>query len=381
MTRPDPERLDDEAGLTAADPGEMLRQVAGSGAQVREALTVTGEVDLARVVDGGRPRAVVVTGMGGSGAAGDVAAAACGQGCPVPVVPVRGYRLPGWVGTADVVMAVSCSGSTEETLSAADDAVRRGCRWVAVGGRGSPLAERAERSAAPFVPVRSAGQPRSSLWALSVPLVLVMRALGLVDAPDAVVEATARRLEDVAVRCRPASATPDNPAKTLALEIGGSVPLLWGASPLAGVAAGRFAAQLAENAKYPAISGVFPEAAHNQVVCLDGPYGGGAEADDIFRDRVAEPVGSTRLRLVTLRDSEEHPRAAEKADTSAGLAEERGVPVSTLSAVGWHPLERLAELVGLADYTSVYLALLYGIDPCPVGAIADLNERLGTSGP
>lgn len=373
---PDPERLDDEAGLVAADPGEMLRQVATSGAQVREALTAAGEADLTRFVEDGRPRAVVVTGMGGSGIAGEVAAAVCGQGCPVPVVPVRGYQLPGWVGPADVVMAVSCSGATEETLAAADDAVRRGCRLLAVGGRGSPLAARAERSAAPFIPVRSVGQPRSTMWALSVPLLVTARALGLLDAPDAAFESAAQRLEEIAFRCRPASESVANPAKTLALELGGSVPLLWGASPLAGVAAQRFAAQLAENAKYPAIFGVLPEAAHNQVVCLDGPYGGGAEADDIFRDRVAEPAGATRLRLVTLRDSEEHPRVAQRAEITTGLAEERGVAVSSLSATGWHPLDRLAEFVGLTDYASVYLALLYGIDPCPVVPIDELKQRL-----
>lgn len=373
---PDPGRLDDEGGLAAADPGEMLRQVATSGAQVREGLTAANETDWARLTEGGRPRAVIVTGMGGSGIAGDVAAAVCGQGCPVPFVPARGHRLPGWVGTADVVMAVSCSGTTEETLSAVDDAVRRGCRWIAVGGRDSPLAARAANAAAPFVPVRSAGQPRSTLWGLSVPLLVAARALGLLDAPEAALEAAAGRLEDVAVRCGPGSETFDNPAKTLALEVGGSVPLLWGTSPLAGVAAGRFAGQLAENAKYPSISGVLPEAGHNQVVCLDGPYGAGAGSDDFFRDRVAEPAGATRLRLVTLRDTEEHPRVAEKAAAGAALAEERGIGVSSLSAVGRHPLERLAELIGLTDFASVYLALLYGVDPSPVAAIDEFKERL-----
>ena len=61
--------------------------------------------------------------MGGSGVAGDVLAAVCGPGCPVQIRPVHDYQLPGWVGAADLVIAVSCSGGTEETIAAAD---RRG---------------------------------------------------------------------------------------------------------------------------------------------------------------------------------------------------------------------------------------------------------------
>lgn len=376
----DPERLDDEDGLRFADPGEMLRQVATSAAQVREARTVTAEAagtsEFGRFADDGRPRAVVVTGMGGSGIAGDVLGAVCGAGCPVPVVTVRGYQLPGWVGASDVVIAVSCSGSTEETLAAARDAVRRGCRLLAAGAPNSLLASIAEQAGAPFVPVRSVGQPRATLWALSVPVMVVARSLGLLDVPDGVFEAAARRLEDVAVQCRVSAESFVNPGKSLALEIAGSFPMIWGASPLTGVAAQRFLCQLAENAKYPAVAGTLPEAAHNQVVAFDGPFGVGAGEDDFFRDRVDEPGGTTRLRLVTLRDTEEHPQVTARAEVAAGLAEERGVAVSSLTAEGDHPLERLAGLIGVIDYASVYLALLYGIDPTPVAPIQQLKERI-----
>jgi glucose/mannose-6-phosphate isomerase len=157
------ERLDDLALLEKADPGGLLRQVASSAAQVRTSARVAAEADLGRVIDGGRPRAIVVTGMGGSGIAGDVLAAVCGQGCPSHVATVHDYQLPGWVGAADLVIAVSCSGATEETLSAAADAVRRGCPLVGVGGADSPLSALAEQASAPFVAVQSAGMPRSTL--------------------------------------------------------------------------------------------------------------------------------------------------------------------------------------------------------------------------
>src|SRR6266702_1287359 len=98
-------RLDDLAGLTAADPGEMLRQVASAAAQVRQAQVLAAEAGIARLTGEGRPRAVVVAGMGGSGVAGDLLTALCARSCPIPVLSVGGHRLPGWVGAADLVIA------------------------------------------------------------------------------------------------------------------------------------------------------------------------------------------------------------------------------------------------------------------------------------
>ena len=149
------DRLDDLALLEAADPGGVLRQVASAAAQVRTA-RATAETDLEPVISAGRPRSIVVVGMGGSGVAGEVLAAVCRPGSASLVIAQHDYRLPGWVGAADLVVAVSCSGTTEETLSAAEEAVRRGCPLLAVGGAGSPLAQIAEQASAPFIPVESA---------------------------------------------------------------------------------------------------------------------------------------------------------------------------------------------------------------------------------
>lgn len=377
MKPPDAEaRLDDVAAVEKGDPAGMLRAVASAAAQVREAVTLAAEADVGRLGADGRPRALVVTGMGGSGVSGDVLAAVAGAACPVPISTHRGYGLPGWVGPADLVVAVSCSGSTEETLSATDEAVRRGCRLLMVGGADSPLSGRAEQAAAPYVVVPGGRQPRASLWALSVPLVVAAGALDLLPAPPAVLEATATRLETVSERCRPASDSFLNPAKVLALELAGTVPMVWGSSALAGVAAYRFKTQLAENAKYPGIYGVLPEANHNQVVTFDGPYAGRPADEDFFRDRAEEPESSARLRLVLLRDPDEHPQAARRAEVSRELASSRGIGVSELIAEGNSPLERMASLVALIDYATVYLALLLGIDPTPVTAISQLKERI-----
>ncbi|MFC9969516.1 bifunctional phosphoglucose/phosphomannose isomerase [Spirillospora sp. NPDC127200] len=380
--------LDDASAIEAADPGGMLRQVASSAAQIREGLRRAREAGVAALADDGRPRAVVVTGMGGSAISGDVLAAVCGTGCPVPVVTVRGYTLPGWVGASDLVIAVSCSGGTEETLAVAAEAARRGCRLLFVGGEDSPLAALATQNRALFVPVRSVGQPRATLWGLTVPLIAAARELGLAEVPDEALEATAERLEDVANRCRPASESFVNPAKRIALDLAGDVPMVWGSSPLAGVAAYRLCCQLNENAKYPGVYGELPEADHNQVMVFDGLFGGsggrspgghgaqqrGGDPDDFFRDRADDAEHG--LHLLVLRDTDEHPQARKRREASVELARGRGVAVTEIAAEGDHPLERIATLIALADYVTVYLAIALGVDPTPVSAIQELKARI-----
>ncbi|MDQ1635142.1 MAG: glucose/mannose-6-phosphate isomerase [Frankiaceae bacterium] len=369
--------LEDAQRIEAGDPGDMLRAVASSAAQVRESAAAAHEAGIARLADEGRPRSVVVLGMGGSGISGDVFAALAGPESPVPVFVHKGYGLPRWIGAADLVVAVSCSGGTEETLSALEAAVRRGCRTLVIGAANSPVAELANAGRALFVPVDARGrQPRSMMWGLSTPLAIAADALGLAEIPQGEIEATAMRLEEIATVCRPDSDSFVNPGKTLALALADRLAMTWGTTDIANVAAYRMLCQLAENAKLPGIAGNLPEANHNQVVAFDGPAGGGS-AEDIFND--PDEGGSTgqKLRLVLLRDhADEHPQVTRRADVSEVIAQDRGVAVTALKAEGVSRFERLASLVAPIDYATVYLALLLGLDPTPVVAIQDLKARI-----
>jgi glucose/mannose-6-phosphate isomerase len=389
------DRLDTPDVIEAADPSDMLRQVASAAAQVRTALRSCRETDLSGLTPDVRPRAIVVVGMGSSGVAGDILGAVAGPGTPVQIVTVQTERLPGWVGAADVVLAVSCSGTSTETLAIATEAARRGCRLAGVGAEGSALHRIAEQARAPFVPVVHPGLPRSMLWALTIPLLVMAERLGVVRIDPDVYELTASRLEDVSHQCRPASESFVNPGKSLALDLAGTLPVVWGTSALSGVAARRFAGQLNENAKYPAIAGVLPSATHNQVAMFDGPFAPGAgragpgaeqgqngppdlatwdpEYDETGQDEIDGP---TSLRLVVIADPDEDQLVGAQRAAVTELAGLRGIGVSELSMDGEHPLVRLAGVVQLADYASVYLAIASGMDPGQAAAITDLKSRI-----
>ncbi len=268
-------RLDDAELVEAGDPGGMLRQVASSAAQVRTALRACAEADLSELRPDVRPRAIVVAGSGGAGGsvfACDALAAICGTGSPVQVTGTFGYQLPGWIGAADLVIAVSRSGHTAEAIALAGEAARRGCHLVGVGAPGSPLQELAARARGTFIPVTTVGPARAMAWALTVPLLVAAARLGVARISDEDYEAAAAIMEDVSHQCRPSSESFVNPAKSLALDLVGRLPVIWGGSALAAAAAGRFASQLAANAKYPAVLGLLPAAGHDQVAAFDGPY-------------------------------------------------------------------------------------------------------------
>jgi hypothetical protein len=390
-------RLDDPELVEAGDPGGMLRHVASSAAQVRTAVRACAEADLSAITPETRPRAIVVVGSGGAGGAGfaaDALAGICGTGAPVQVTGASGYQLPGWIGATDLVIAVSRSGHTGEALALAGEAARRGCDLVGVAAPGSPLQELVTRVRGAFIPVTAAGPARAMPWSLTVPLVVLAARLGIARVDDDAYEAAAVAMEDVSHQCRPSSESFVNPGKSLALDLVGRLPLIWGGSPLAAAAAWRFASQLAANAKYPAVAGVLPEVGHDQVAALDGPYvpapepafpaaenyDDGSYPDysdsgdgDLDLDGAGPDDGS--LRLVLLADpAGEHPVVERTRVAAASLAAARGVDVSELKMDGGDPLRRLAAMVQLLDYASVYLGIANGIDPLAIAAIKDLRD-------
>jgi glucose/mannose-6-phosphate isomerase len=384
----DEELLDDADAISLADPGGVLRSLATAGAQVRASVVRGAEAGV-RTWDGDRPRSVLVASLGGSAMVADVLALLAGAGSPVPVTVRRGVPLPGWVGPLDLVVAVSLSGRARGPLALAAEAGRRGSQLLTVGAPGSPLADVCAQARGIHVPVerlREPGRPlggassRTTLWSLLVPVLQAADAMGVVDVPDACLEQVADRLDAEAEACRPASESFVNPAKALALQLAGSVPVVLGDGLVTGVAAVRAAAMLARTARTPAVHGSLPDDASELVATFDGPFTAGER--DLFADPLLDGPRRPSLRMLMLREPEPQPgeddqeafEAAALADRVRSLAEEVGVVVSEVSAGRGHPLARLAGLVAHTDFTSVYLALALGLDPASSPHVADLRD-------
>ena len=279
----------------ALDTLGLLAAAAGLGDQAERGAATAREV-LAES-DGRLPEHddvehVVVLGMGGSGVAGDVAIAVAGPFMAVPVVVHKGYGLPNFVDRHTLVVAVSFSGETEETLESAALAADAGASLVAVT-RGGALGELARGCGAPVIGV--AGDiptPRSGLGALAVPPLVLFEHLGLFPGASAWIEAAVSQLRRRGVQLSLA----DNPAERLARHIGRQIPIVYGGGGVGTVAARRWKTQFNENAKMPAFSNEVPELCHNEV-------SGWGQHGDVTRQV---------FRIVDLRHEFEHPQIARR---------------------------------------------------------------------
>jgi len=298
-------------------------------------------------------RPVVLLGMGGSAmaaAAGSLLAAG-----PRPVVVHRDYGLPGWAADAGaLVIAVSYSGNTEETLSGFEEAVDRGLPVAAVtsGGRIGAVAESCRL---PAIVVPGGFQPRAALGFQVAAVLRLLEGAGLVgDVAGALGEAARETERSLGGGDGPAVAL----GRDLAEALAGRIAVVYGGRPVGSLAAYRWKTQLNENAKAPAYAAELPEADHNEI---QGWRPGG----------VASCVG-----VVFLRDRHDHPRVARRLELTAEILRGDVPQLGAAWSSGEGPLARFLTLALVGDVASVALAERTGVDPTPVPVLERFKETL-----
>jgi hypothetical protein len=165
-------------------------------------------------------------------------------------------------------------------------------------------------------------------------------------------------LDALAERCRPGSDTYGNPAKSLALDLAESMPVLIGSTPAGGAAAHRLAGNLAAAGRLAAW-GTLP-VAPSRLAGLLAELEPASPDDDLFRDRVDEG-GPARPRLVLIRAGEEPEHIRGQVDELVAECNRSGVPVTEVvaeDAVG--PVGRLASVLALLDFTAAYVGIASG---------------------
>lgn len=347
--------LDDATALARYDAGGMLAAVPRLAGQLTDAWERSRTLDLPEPYRAAS--AVAVIGMGGSAIGADLVRAIFADRLTVPIVTVRDYDLPAFAGPRTLVVAASHSGGTEETLSALTQAISRGCSVAAITTGGTLLAA-ARRGGLPFLEYQGEAQPRASVGSGTALLAGLLERAGFLDLrEDEVAEASAS-IREMAARCAPAIGTEQNPAKQLAWSLVDRLPVVE-AGGFLGPVARRWKTQLNENGKSIAAWEELPEATHNAVV--------GYEQPEALHERTF---------VVFLASADDHPRVALRRSLSAELLAERQVAHEVIAVGGHGRLAQAFSAIALGDFTSVYLAILYGLDPTPVTAIAHMKERL-----
>jgi len=299
---------------------------------------------------------VVVLGMGGSGIAGEILAAAAQPFMSLPVVVSKSYELPAFVGEGSLVFAISYSGDTEETVEAATEAAVQGASIVVVTS-GGELGRLASGWGTPVVPVPSTiPQPRAALGALAIPPLIVLEDIGLFPGAGQCVHDAVEQLKHRVKRLT----TDKSEAAALARRIGRTIPLVYGGGAIGATAAQRWKTQCNENAKVPAFYNAHPELCHNEVC-------GWGQAGDLTRQTIT---------AVGLRHDFEHPQVVRRFELVWKMLDEVVAGIEEVHAEGEGQLAQLLDLILVGDFVSLHLALQEGVDPGPVPALTDLKTAL-----
>ena len=345
--------LDELERLREIDRGGMLGSLARFPEDCSLAIEKARGVPLGDL-DGREFRAVVFAGVGGSAIGGRLIIDWLREGSRIPMVVSAGYNLPGFVDSETLVLAVSYSGNTEETLSMFREASESGAHIVSFTS-GGELERLSRERGLPLLSMPGGLKPRAALPYQFFMLATIMERLGLIP-PSGEADEAIEVLGGVRDELAPEVPSASNRGKRLALELHNTVPFVYGSELLSGVAY-RFGTQLNENSKAPAGSGAFPELFHNVALASEAPR------------EVLE-----RICLLFLRDPSESDRMARKIDRFKALFEPRVGKVLEVTGRGQGRLARMFSILLLGDYVSTYLALLYGHDPSSMDAIEELKR-------
>ena len=171
--------------------------------------------------------------------------------------------------------------------------------------------------------------------------------------------ATVTAAASSSARRRDALLAPGAAAADLARRIGRTIPLVYGSTGTAAVAADWWKACVNLNAKAPAFAAAVPELTH-------GELAGWGQGGDVTRQTMS---------LVLLRHAGEAPRAADLFAAVRAATDEVMADVFEVRGEGDDDLARFIDLALLGSLVSLHLAGHEGVDPGPVPAVDEAQAE------
>lgn len=298
---------------------------------------------------------IVLAGMGGSAIPGVFLRT--WPGTLVPFEIVRDYELPQYVGKDTLFISSSYSGNTEESLAALIDAEARGAQIV-VTAAGGKLADKAREKGYPLYEIPGGIQPRMCSFYFLAAFLQILEPLGLVkEGSTQELSEAGEWLKDQFGTWKAEIPTKDNAAKQLALELMGKSVVVY-SGPKLFPSANKFKICLNENAKNVAWVNQYPEFNHNEFI------GWSSHPEQ-------KPYA-----VVEIRSKLENERIQKRFEVSERLLSGKRPAPEVVSPQGETLIKQLMWASNFADFTSLYVALLNGLNPTPVDLVEKLKVQL-----
>jgi glucose/mannose-6-phosphate isomerase len=298
---------------------------------------------------------IIICGMGGSAISGDYLASVLfhEEKFNIPIQIVRGYNLPNWVTSKTLVIGVSYSGNTRETLTCIYQALKIKSPIILLSS-GGVVKEVAEKYSIPWISLPQGFQPRAAFP------IIFGSILGLFDSlfPKIGIKSQLKNIRDIINETlnknNPEVKIEENLAKKLALTLKNKIPVIISSESSLAM---RWKGQFNENAKMVAFYEVFPEMMHNSIQ--------GWENEQI-----------ESLEFVVLRLGNESSEITDKNRFCLNIANEKFEKKANLYEFNFPFLvENLIAATLFGDMVSIYLAALQSLDPSAIRLIVEMKKE------
>ncbi|QQR88178.1 MAG: bifunctional phosphoglucose/phosphomannose isomerase [Flavobacteriales bacterium] len=324
----------------------MEQLIDGFPRQLKEALEIGRKAELKP--PGGPYTNVVVTGLGGSGIGGRIAAQLVHKEAKCPIEVYNNYYLPGYVNHKSLVIACSYSGNTEETMAAMEQALAKGAR-VCVVTSGGAMLEQAKAKGLDHIVIPGGNPPRTMLAYSLVQQFFVLRHFGIIgDGFEGAIKTAADMLEKDKAQIQAA-------AKDLTEKLFGKRLVIYSEASTEAVSI-RFRQQVNENSKELCWHHAIPEMNHNELVGWAG--------------------GKNDIAVVIFRHKEDHERSQIRMEINKDVFSRYTPHVHDVWSKGDTAFARQLYLINLGDWVSLYWAGKKGVDPTEIAVINMLKGKL-----
>ena len=292
---------------------------------------------------------IVFSGMGGSGAIGDLFLSVLSK-TSIHVTVVKGYVLPKTVDSKTLVVATSVSGNTLETITAVESAKELGCKIICFSS-GGKLEEFCQKNNIAHRNISIYHNPRASFLAYVYSILKTLNSIIPVSKSN--IEESISQLEILSEKISSNNLTDSNPSLTLANWLDG-IPLIyypWGLQ----AAAIRFKNSIQENMKSHAITEDVIEACHNEIVSWET---------------------KSEVKPILIEGTDDYIKTKERWLIVKEFFNEHKIDFREIYSVDGDILSKLVCLIYQLDYCSIYGAVLSEIDPSPVNSIDFIKNHL-----
>ena len=293
---------------------------------------------------------IVFAGMGGSGVVGDVFSAILSK-TNIHVSVVKGYHLPKTADSNTLVVVISISGNTDETLRFLESAnEHHDCKLI-VFTAGGKMEQFCINKKIEFRKIEKYHSPRASFPSFLYSILNILSLIIPVKKND--IYESINSLEKIKKQISSENISKNNPSLALAEWIK-EIPLIyypWGLQS----SAIRFKNSLQENAKIHVIIEDVVESCHNGVVAWEK---------------------KSNVQPIMIKGDDDHIKTKEKYQILSTYFKENSIDFKEINSVKGSILSKIISLIYLLDYAAIYKAIIDEIDPSPVKSIEYIKKKI-----